>query len=56
VKLRELVTKGCVDVLQLDAALVGGIGGLRRTALVAKQHNIMFTPPHLDQRHGRKQH
>jgi L-alanine-DL-glutamate epimerase-like enolase superfamily enzyme len=43
-ELRELVTKGCVDVLQPDAALVGGITGLRRTALLAQEHNIMFTP------------
>src|SRR4030081_2511950 len=43
-ELLELVTKGCVDVLQPDAALVGGITGLRRTAMLAQEHNIVFTP------------
>ncbi len=43
-ELRELVTGGCVDVLQPDAALVGGITGLRRTAILAQEHNIVFTP------------
>jgi L-alanine-DL-glutamate epimerase-like enolase superfamily enzyme len=43
-ELRELVTGGCVDVLQPDAALVGGITGLRRTALLAQEHNIVFSP------------
>jgi L-alanine-DL-glutamate epimerase-like enolase superfamily enzyme len=43
-ELRELITQGCVDVLQPDAALVGGITGLRRIALMAQEHNIVFTP------------
>ena len=43
-ELRDLVMGGCLDVLQPDAALVGGITGLRRTALLAQEHNIMFTP------------
>jgi L-alanine-DL-glutamate epimerase-like enolase superfamily enzyme len=43
-ELRELVVQGCVDVLQPDAALVGGITGLRRIALMAQEHNITFTP------------
>jgi L-alanine-DL-glutamate epimerase-like enolase superfamily enzyme len=43
-ELRELITRGCVDVLQPDVALVGGITGLRRTALLAQEHNIVFTP------------
>jgi len=43
-ELRELVSRGCVDVLQPDAALVGGITGLRRVAILAQDHNIVFTP------------
>jgi L-alanine-DL-glutamate epimerase-like enolase superfamily enzyme len=41
---RDLISGGCVDVLQPDAALVGGITGLRRVALMAQEHNILFTP------------
>jgi L-alanine-DL-glutamate epimerase-like enolase superfamily enzyme len=43
-ELRELITRGCVDVLQPDAALVGGITGLRRVAIMAQEHAIVFTP------------
>jgi L-alanine-DL-glutamate epimerase-like enolase superfamily enzyme len=43
-ELRDLITGGCVDVLQPDAALVGGITGLRRIAVMAQEHNILFTP------------
>ena len=43
-ELRDLITRGCVDVVQPDAALVGGITGLRRIALMAQDHNIIFTP------------
>jgi L-alanine-DL-glutamate epimerase-like enolase superfamily enzyme len=43
-ELRELITRGCVDVLQPGAALVGGITGLRRMADLAQEHNIVFTP------------
>jgi L-alanine-DL-glutamate epimerase-like enolase superfamily enzyme len=43
-EIRELIVRGCVDVLQPDAALVGGITGLRRTAIMAQEHNIVFTP------------
>jgi L-alanine-DL-glutamate epimerase-like enolase superfamily enzyme len=43
-ELRELVNRGCIDVLQPDAALVGGITGLRRVALMAQEHNLTFTP------------
>src|SRR5215813_5726613 len=43
-ELRELIVQGCVDVLQPDVALVGGITGLRRVALMAQEHNIVFTP------------
>ena len=43
-ELRELITGGCVDVLQPDVALVGGITGLRRAAVMAQEHNLTFTP------------
>lgn len=41
---RDLIADGCLDVLQPDAALVGGITGLRRVALMAQEHNLVFTP------------
>jgi len=43
-ELRTLVGRGCLDVVQPDAALVGGITGLRRVALMAIDHGLMFTP------------
>jgi L-alanine-DL-glutamate epimerase-like enolase superfamily enzyme len=43
-ELRELIERRCVDVLQPDVALVGGITGLRRVALMAQEHNLTFTP------------
>jgi L-alanine-DL-glutamate epimerase-like enolase superfamily enzyme len=43
-ELRDLITGGCVDVLQPDAALVGGITGLRRIAILAQEHHLLFTP------------
>ena len=43
-ELRDLITEGCVDVLQPDVALVGGITGLRRVAILAQEHNLAFTP------------
>jgi len=43
-ELRDLVTSGCVDVLQPDAALVGGITGLRRIVIMAQEHHLVFTP------------
>jgi L-alanine-DL-glutamate epimerase-like enolase superfamily enzyme len=43
-ELRDLITSGCVDVLQPDVALVGGITGLRRIATLAQEHNLTFTP------------
>ena len=39
---RELIS-GFLDVLQPDAALVGGITGLRRTAIMAQERNIVFS-------------
>jgi L-alanine-DL-glutamate epimerase-like enolase superfamily enzyme len=41
---RDLIRDRCLDVLQPDAALVGGITGLRRVALMAAEHNLVFTP------------
>ncbi len=41
---RDLIADRCLDVLQPDAALVGGITGLRRVALMAAEHNLSFTP------------
>jgi L-alanine-DL-glutamate epimerase-like enolase superfamily enzyme len=41
---RDLITEGCLDVVQPDAALVGGITGLRRVASMAQEHNLVFTP------------
>ncbi len=41
---RDLIADRCVDVLQPDVALVGGITGLRRVALMAQEHGIVFTP------------
>jgi len=43
-ELRDLITGGCVDVLQPDAALVGGITGLKRIAILAQEHHLTFTP------------
>jgi L-alanine-DL-glutamate epimerase-like enolase superfamily enzyme len=41
---RDIIADGCLDVLQPDAALVGGITGLRRVATMAQDHNLAFTP------------
>jgi len=41
---RDLITDRCLDVLQPDAALVGGITGLKRVAVMAAEHNVTFTP------------
>ena len=41
---RDLIDEGCLDVLQPDAALVGGLTGLRRVAIMAQEHNLIFTP------------
>ncbi len=41
---RTLIQRGCLDVLQPDVALVGGITGLRRVGLMALEHNLVFTP------------
>jgi L-alanine-DL-glutamate epimerase-like enolase superfamily enzyme len=41
---RDLIVDQCIDVLQPDVALVGGITGLRRVAIMAQEHGIVFTP------------
>ncbi|WP_299619365.1 mandelate racemase/muconate lactonizing enzyme family protein [Pelagibius sp.] len=41
---RDLIAEGCLDVLQPDCALVGGITGLRRIALMAREFGLTFTP------------
>ncbi len=41
---RTLIESGCLDVLQPDAALVGGITGLRRIGQMALDRNLIFTP------------
>jgi L-rhamnonate dehydratase len=41
---RDLLVQGALDVLQPDAALVGGITGLRRIAQMAEQFGVTFTP------------
>lgn len=41
---RDLITDGALDVVQPDAALVGGITGLRRVAQMAEAHGRIFTP------------
>jgi L-alanine-DL-glutamate epimerase-like enolase superfamily enzyme len=41
---RDLINDGCLDVLQPDVALVGGISGLRRVVTMAQEHNLIFTP------------
>ncbi len=43
-ELRALVEGRCLDVLQPDAALVGGVTGLRRVALMAREAGVAFTP------------
>ena len=41
---RDLIVGQCLDVLQPDVALVGGISGLRRVAFMAQEHGLVFTP------------
>ncbi len=41
---RDLVREGCLDVLQPDVALVGGITGCQRIGHMAQEHNLVFTP------------
>ncbi|WP_118135032.1 mandelate racemase/muconate lactonizing enzyme family protein [Oceanicella sp. SM1341] len=41
---RDLIGERCLDVLQPDVALVGGITGLRRVAIMAREAGLTFTP------------
>lgn len=41
---RTLVERGCLDVLQPDAACAGGFTGLSRVAHMARDHGVAFTP------------
>jgi len=41
---RHLIEERAVDVLQPDAALTGGITGLRRIAAMCREADVMFTP------------
>ena len=43
-ELRTLVERRCLDVLQPDCVLTGGITGLHRVGLFAKHNGIVFTP------------
>ena len=51
---RDLIADRCLDVLQPDAALVGGITGLRRVAHDGAGAQSRLHAAHLDQRHGRR--
>jgi L-alanine-DL-glutamate epimerase-like enolase superfamily enzyme len=39
-----MIEGGCIDILQPDAVLVGGITGLARIARTALQRGLAFTP------------
>lgn len=41
---RDIIEKRALDVLQPDVALVGGLTGARRVALMAREANLTFTP------------
>ena len=41
---RDLLADRCLDVLQPDAALTGGLTGLRRVAMMAEAYGVEFTP------------
>jgi L-alanine-DL-glutamate epimerase-like enolase superfamily enzyme len=41
---RDLIEERCLDVLQPDVALTGGITGLRRVAFMAEEAGLVFTP------------
>ena len=42
--LRELLLRDCLDVIQPDVALAGGITGVRRVAELAQSRGVIFTP------------
>ena len=39
-----MIEERCVDILQPDAALTGGITGLRRIAALCREAGLIFTP------------
>jgi L-alanine-DL-glutamate epimerase-like enolase superfamily enzyme len=41
---RELIDRGCLDVVQPDASWTCGLTGLRRVAVMALEHGLVFTP------------
>ena len=43
-ELRDMISEGCLDVLQPDVVSVGGITGLAKIAAMAGEHGIAFTP------------
>jgi L-alanine-DL-glutamate epimerase-like enolase superfamily enzyme len=43
-ELRTLIGRGCLDVLQPDAALAGGVTGLRSLGQMALAHGLIFSP------------
>jgi len=43
-ELRDVIQEGCLDVVQPDAANIGGITGLLKVAHMAAANNIGFTP------------
>jgi L-alanine-DL-glutamate epimerase-like enolase superfamily enzyme len=43
-EIRDIIQDGALDIIQPDAALVGGITGLRRLAHMAQENGLVFTP------------
>jgi L-alanine-DL-glutamate epimerase-like enolase superfamily enzyme len=41
---RDLITRGCVDVLQPEVARIGGITAARRLWALAHAHNLLYAP------------
>jgi L-alanine-DL-glutamate epimerase-like enolase superfamily enzyme len=41
---RDLIEERCLDVLQPDVALTGGVTGLRRVSAAAEAAGLIFTP------------
>jgi len=48
--LRFLIERGCLDVVQPDATIIGGLSGLARTARLAQGRGLTFTPHNLGRR------
>jgi len=41
---RDLIARGCVDVLQPEVARIGGITAARRLGALAHAHNLLYAP------------